>query len=343
MANMATLPPQSDLYRNPGPQDPYRGPPPDHYRGPPQHMTFNQPAPRQRTAIACRYCRRRKIRCSGFESSEDGRCTNCQRFHQECIFTPVSSQAQAFVPAHTAYPQLRNAGLDRAHPGYPQNPPVIYGAHGQPLRTVPHSGPYQAEHGYALASPPSGFGRAFEEGDAGRKRMADEPPGPGAPSAGGAHLQAGRRGSSGEYHYLEPHGQHSAVSPASSAASYHTSYSQGGQPAAYYGDPRRTPPQPSSYPYERGSNSPHGSTSTTSGTHAYAGLHPPQVLPPASATPPPAGAAGASGPATGPASGERRSAMNISNMLDGAPGPGPPGRSATDHEMLDAFMPKKRA
>lgn len=78
-----------------GPQDPYRvhqPPPPTHYRddrqyqgdygrgsgipggqhipgpgqhmnggGPGQHMTFNQSAPRQRTAIACRYCRRRKV------------------------------------------------------------------------------------------------------------------------------------------------------------------------------------------------------------------------------------------------------------------------------------------
>ena len=54
-------------------QDPYR-PPPGPYRDeraysqeygrgapPPQHMAFSQSAPRQRTAIACRYCRRRKV------------------------------------------------------------------------------------------------------------------------------------------------------------------------------------------------------------------------------------------------------------------------------------------
>ncbi len=46
-------------------------------------------APRQRTAVACRYCRRRKIRCSGFESSADGRCVNCIRFNQQCVFTPI--------------------------------------------------------------------------------------------------------------------------------------------------------------------------------------------------------------------------------------------------------------
>ncbi|KAK4997727.1 hypothetical protein LTR28_013890, partial [Elasticomyces elasticus] len=76
----------------------------------------HQPAPRQRTAIACRYCRRRKIRCSGFDTSEDGRCSNCQRFSQECIFTPVSAQTQAFVPAHTVW---------RGQGGPPQQ---LYGA-----------------------------------------------------------------------------------------------------------------------------------------------------------------------------------------------------------------------
>ncbi len=34
----------------------------DYRGGAPQHMAFSQSAPRQRTAIACRYCRRRKVR-----------------------------------------------------------------------------------------------------------------------------------------------------------------------------------------------------------------------------------------------------------------------------------------
>lgn len=63
---MVTLPPpqhqqQQDFYRHPPydmypahPQDPMRGPPPP-------HLYQSQPAPRQRTAIACRYCRRRKV------------------------------------------------------------------------------------------------------------------------------------------------------------------------------------------------------------------------------------------------------------------------------------------
>lgn len=113
------LPGPNEWTRGPPPPDPYRqqGPPP-----PPQYVQQHHqpPAPRQRTAIACRYCRRRKIRCSGFEATEDGRCSNCMRFNQDCIFTPVSAQTQAFVPAHTVW---RGVG----------QPPPMYGAYGQPL------------------------------------------------------------------------------------------------------------------------------------------------------------------------------------------------------------------
>ena len=64
--DMVTLPPpqhqQQDFYRHPPPYDMYTGHPQDPMRGPPPpHMYQNQPAPRQRTAIACRYCRRRKV------------------------------------------------------------------------------------------------------------------------------------------------------------------------------------------------------------------------------------------------------------------------------------------
>lgn len=48
------------------------------------------------------------------------------------MFTPVSSQAQAFVPAHAAYPHLRNQAA-RGRAGYPGDGVVLYGAHGQPL------------------------------------------------------------------------------------------------------------------------------------------------------------------------------------------------------------------
>ncbi|KAI9846474.1 MAG: hypothetical protein M1838_001258, partial [Thelocarpon superellum] len=243
---------------------------------------------------------------------------------------------------------LRNAGLpDRVHPHYPPNPPIIYGAHGQPLRTVPQTSPYSSDPGYSLSSPTSMYGRSYDEGKRG-----DEPHTPSLPpplSGGGPASGAPpRRGSSGDYHYLDTNVQHPAVSPASSATSYHTSYSQSATipttapPQPYYSEPRRSPPHTSPYPYERSSNSPHGSTSTTPGAHAYAAVPGPATLSAASATPPPA--AGAPPPGGQAAPADRRTAMNIQSMLDGGPGAaGPPGRSARDHEMLDAFMPKKRA
>ncbi|KAK9447845.1 uncharacterized protein V1518DRAFT_420590 [Limtongia smithiae] len=56
---------------------------------------------RQRSAIACRYCRRRKIRCHGYDADpNDSRCSNCIRFNQTCVFTPVSAAApEEFAPA----------------------------------------------------------------------------------------------------------------------------------------------------------------------------------------------------------------------------------------------------
>ncbi|KAF2199362.1 hypothetical protein GQ43DRAFT_118778 [Delitschia confertaspora ATCC 74209] len=154
-------------YRAPPPADPYARPPPPNY----MNHGHQPPAPRQRTAIACRYCRRRKIRCTGFEATEDGRCGNCLRFNQECIFTPVSAQAQAFVPAHTVW-----RGIGQGQP-----PPQLYGAYGQPLppnghapppeqygQPPPHgqqylpspTGPYEAHS--SLAPPP---GAAHEGGN----------------------------------------------------------------------------------------------------------------------------------------------------------------------------------
>ena len=58
-------------------QDSYRSPPaaypddrayqPDYRTPPPAPMPYQQSAPRQRTAIACRYCRRRKVSSGTFQ------------------------------------------------------------------------------------------------------------------------------------------------------------------------------------------------------------------------------------------------------------------------------------
>ncbi|EEU47102.1 uncharacterized protein NECHADRAFT_36533 [Fusarium vanettenii 77-13-4] len=139
--------------QEPYPQDPYYahsyyrqpppGPPPpnghQNYRnlaggvyeypqvGPGNPPQLTQAAPRQRTSIACRYCRKRKIRCSGYQSAPGGKCQNCARMNQECIFQPVSSSSStAFIPVS-------------AVPGGVPPGTQLFGAYGQPLApgTVP--------------------------------------------------------------------------------------------------------------------------------------------------------------------------------------------------------------
>ncbi|KAK3673181.1 hypothetical protein LTR78_007021 [Recurvomyces mirabilis] len=237
------LPAPPHMYAPPYPQPPMGAYPPP------------QPAPRQRTAIACRYCRRRKIRCSGFDQSEDGRCTNCQRFSQECVFTPVSAQTQAFVPAHTVWRG--------------QNPPPntqLYGAYGQPLPQHGQRDPYaQPQQGGQYPPPPQGYQQPpmyqpqqgqppnmqpLQGQQSGAKRSNDEPHTPTLPPPNPA--EQGQRGSFG---YPDPTGLNPAgASPASSTISFHSA-----QPQPYYPQqPARISPQ-SSYSYDpsRASSSPH--------------------------------------------------------------------------------------
>ncbi|KAF6219593.1 hypothetical protein HO133_004062 [Letharia lupina] len=316
---MVTLPPppqgHPDMRYAMPPHDMYSpyGPPDPRAMGQP-HMGYqSQPAPRQRTAIACRYCRRRKIRCSGFEASDDGRCTNCQRFQQECIFTPVSSQAQAFVPAHTAYPHLRNTGALQPQRGgrplYPQQgQPAIYGAHGQPLGPMTHDPNYPPPHGYPM--PPPG---PYQGGPVYDDRGHPQPP----------HAQ-----DKGPNPYYPPPQQQQPPPP-----------QQQQQPPPA----RRTSPQ-SAYSYDaRASGSPHGSTSSASAYNYPGGLHPPQVLPPREGrTPPPAQGQTREGNGNGNGNGSaQRGGMAVRDLL----GPGQAqdnsgGRSSADSDMLRALNKK---
>ncbi|CAF9907069.1 MAG: hypothetical protein GOMPHAMPRED_005010 [Gomphillus americanus] len=321
---MATLPPPSHLQQ----QDPYGNyavyPPHAHaqityLQNSAQPQSFpTQPAPRQRTAIACRYCRRRKIRCHGFDSSPDGRCTNCLRFNQECIFTPVSSQAHAFVPAHTAYPFLRNnrqAGPDGRPLSYPvpgQPGPPLYGPHGQPLGPVgqpPEQGysasPPQTAFNPAQYTPPPPTAMQFEEGNKNTRTLPI------------------RRGSS-SYEYPDPR-QMAPPSPASSAISYQNiAYSPSGAQPYYTSttpSERRTSPT-TSYFGPRPTESPHGNH-----THPVlpppSGLHPPQVLP----------ASFENGRNTSPSTSVPRT-----EVLPSAN----PTRSSTDNDMLNALTRHRR-
>ncbi|KAK4456998.1 hypothetical protein QBC42DRAFT_189683 [Cladorrhinum samala] len=108
-------PPEVYIKYPQGPQFAYPIPSPQ--AAPPQQ----QAAPRQRTSIACRYCRKRKIRCSGYQNTQNGKCTNCDKLRIDCVFQPVSSNSTAaFVPV-----QALSGGLP---PGMP-----LFGAWGQPL------------------------------------------------------------------------------------------------------------------------------------------------------------------------------------------------------------------
>lgn len=104
-----------------------------------------------------------QIRCSGYEGSPEGRCQNCVRFNQQCLFHPVSSQG-AFVPASAVYgpnaraPAATDPQGDYRQPPrgqmYPRDgePPMLYGAHGQPL------GPVNPRDAPPTAYPPGSYG-----------------------------------------------------------------------------------------------------------------------------------------------------------------------------------------
>ncbi len=260
----------------------------------------------------------------------------------------MSSQAQAFVPAHTAYPHLRNPALSGrgGRPVFGQSPPVIYGAHGQPLNALPPQAPYAPDATYAHDGSPTDGAHDHS----GRRRGPDEPRTPTLPPpmTGGAHAGrlSVRRGSSTEYSYMDASGHRAPASPASSTASYQPPYphppASGSSSSPYYVEPGRTPPQQYAFEGNRNSSSPRESTSTASGGYAYPGLHPPLALPPRGpneSTPPPHHTSASRQRPPPPE--ERRSGMSIQNLLDQTPGQGQGGRSATDQEMLKSLMPRR--
>ncbi|KAF2130841.1 hypothetical protein P153DRAFT_205772 [Dothidotthia symphoricarpi CBS 119687] len=332
-------PPPQQQYRLPGPNEWTQAPPPhaDPYRQaqpPPQYVQQHHqpPAPRQRTAIACRYCRRRKIRCSGFEATEDGRCSNCMRFNQDCIFTPVSAQTQAFVPAHTVW---RGVG----------QPPPMYGAYGQPLPPANQAEPYGRPQQY-LPSPTAGPYPAYpvhaspgaspvettRDDLNGRKRPHAEPHTPTLPPpTPGAASQAPHRGTRQEYAFPEPSSLTSVAPTAGPPAPYPAAPQTAAQPYYAAQPPRQASPQ-SAYRYDasRASSSPHSQAPTTPGAAPspyYTAPAQPngalQPLPPRSEgrTPPPPTSQAA----------PTRPGMRINDLVTD----NGPGRSSTDSSMLN--------
>jgi hypothetical protein len=261
------------------------------------------------------------------------------RFNQDCIFTPVSAQTQAFVPAHTVW---RGVG----------QPPPMFGAYGQPLPAAGPAdgytqqpprqqqaylpsptgapGPYQAHSAYGPSAAP--YDEGSRETLAGRKRPHPEPHTPTLPrrKSPGSASQLPHRGPGRDYAYPDNTSLTSAVSPASSAASYSAAPAPPG-PHPYYAaqPPRRASPQSpyDSYEPSRASSSPHIQASVTPGPSQYYPAPPQpagalQALPPRNdgATPPP--------PTSQPSN---RSSMRINDLVTDS---GPP-RNSTDSNMLN--------
>ncbi|CAJ2503593.1 Uu.00g109870.m01.CDS01 [Anthostomella pinea] len=135
------------------------------YAGPSGAAVMQQSAPRQRTSIACKYCRRRKIRCSGFQNSPGGKCTNCLKMNQECLFQPVSSSSSAAFVSVSALTNGISPGMQ------------IYGAYGQPLTAAsnhPHGGGGYVttpQYDQPLPSPTGSYASYTEERvETGRRR-----------------------------------------------------------------------------------------------------------------------------------------------------------------------------
>ncbi|XWW94179.1 hypothetical protein V2A60_002121 [Cordyceps javanica] len=221
----------------------YRGPPPGSY--PPDFgqgvgPAMAQAAPRQRTSIACRYCRKRKIRCSGYQSAPGGKCQNCARMNQECIFQPVSSSSStAFVP------------LSAVQGGVPPGT-QLFGAYGQPLapNSVPGGHHYPPHHG----GPPPPGGAYYGQ-------SAQSPTEPFAPHGGDPRedpsLAVGKRSRDAQdrdedWRRQAPRSAHDDDARRRSPAEFSSKSSPGG----------------ANYPYPAARHSPHTATASTAGTQS---------------------------------------------------------------------------
>ncbi|KAL9625630.1 MAG: hypothetical protein Q9160_000343 [Pyrenula sp. 1 TL-2023] len=306
-------PPPHDPHAPLQPQhpDPYRLPPPPamhqhHYYGPDPYRQAPpaqpQTAPRQRTAIACKYCRKRK--------------------------------AQTFVPAHVAYPHMNTNGQPPGS-GAANAPPQLYGAHGQPLPPDYVQQDPRKSQGYAGYQPqgyPQTPGGQVDDRHGGPNRHLEL-------SDQRQHASDRREsgpGSTGGYDYGDPTNL-APVSPAGSAPYQGQAPPQGGfypsAPVSGPYPPRRGSPQSSVYSSEppRTSNSPHGSASSASGVPPANYHRNNGPLRSDGRTPPPGQTQSGPGSAG-------RSGMSVRDMLGGPPGHDSGIlRPQTDNDMVNAL------
>lgn len=230
------------------------------------------------------------------------------------MFTPVSSQAQAFVPAHAAYPHLRNQAQGRGRGAYPGDGVMLYGAHGQPLPPQQQPPPPPPE---TTLPPPQGM---YQHPYGRPPHLDNQNAPPTLPPMSQDQVscrqrlpvmkcrflpfqqrQPGtRRGSGAGFEYPDPTNL-APVTPAVSAPNYSA-------PPYYPASNDRRPSPQSGYSYDR--NSPH--------TASYPPMQAGQTPPPTST------------PSTS------RGGLNVRDMLN--PGDqGQSGRSSTDSDMVNAL------
>lgn len=271
------------------------------------------------------------------------------------MFTPVSSQTQAFVPAHAAYPHLRNLQATRL-PTRPGEGVMLYGAHGQPLppASIAHGPEGTLPHPTSLYPPQAPYGRPGPvPGPPGHPPPMVHPPMLHDPvsrkrphpdeasfSLARGHSPAvsnsnssrsspqrasqGRRESGTGYEYSETL---PPVSAPTSGASYQSlpASASGGYYSPGQQDTRRLSSH-SAYSFDS-LNPPPPGTNTQAPSLPYPTLQPPQ-----------AGSTGReSGPTPPPAQGSsaRRSGLSVTDMLVPAEPQG--ARSDTDNRMVNAL------
>ncbi|KAJ5571402.1 C6 transcription factor [Penicillium sp. DV-2018c] len=292
-----------------GAQDPYRLPPPpgpyraDGYGIPAGQGHYQAAAPRQRTAIAYPLLWFRDVRRWTVQQLRSIQ----PRLH---VYPGLVANASICACTHRLSPS--STWTKWARTGGRGAPPVLYGAHGQPL--PPQQQPQGAE---TTLPPPQGM--YYQNG---RPPMDGAPP----PLASTMPDPIHRRGSGSGFEYPDPTNL-APVTPAGSAPGYQTHTTS--SPYAYPPPPihdRRTSP-PSAYNYDaRPSSSPHGSPFPPMQSHQapltpHQGSRDPQ---PAGVTPPPTSTPG----------GSQRGGLNVRDMLN--PGDSH-GRSSTDSDMLNAL------
>uniref|UniRef100_A0A060TAI7 ARAD1D19756p n=1 Tax=Blastobotrys adeninivorans TaxID=409370 RepID=A0A060TAI7_BLAAD len=119
---------------------------------------------RMRTPVACNYCRRHKIRCSGLDpDSSSSKCTNCIRYNEECIYTPVSGVAASIRTIPGPMLTLPPPGSHPHQQAPSTNPHSVPPNHMPPNAAAVH--PNSNPHGFAapnathLTTHPPGMAR----------------------------------------------------------------------------------------------------------------------------------------------------------------------------------------